>query len=114
VPHAVLIRALQPTRGLALWREARPDLPLERIASGPGRLCRALGLDRSHDGLDLGRSALTLLARPAGFTPGAIRAGPRIGIRLAREAPYRLWLAGEAAVSGPSGRRPVPRGSMRC
>ena len=99
LPHAVLLRALQPTRGLARWRAARPDLPLTRIASGPGRLCRALGLDRSHDGFDLTRSALTVHARPPGFVPGPICAGPRIGIRLARAAPYRLWLPGEPAVS---------------
>ena len=114
-PHAVLLRALQPTRGLTRWRAARPDLPLARIASGPGRLCRALGLSRSHDGLDLTRSALTLSARPHGYDPGAIRAGPRIGIRTAREAPYRFWLPGEPAVSR-AGRGPGLRirGRMRC
>jgi DNA-3-methyladenine glycosylase len=106
LPHAVLVRALQPTRGLKLWHAARPDLPLERIASGPGRVCRALGLDRSHDGLDLTRSALTVHARPRGYEPGPIRAGPRVGIRLAREAPYRLWLPGEPAVSRVGGRKP--------
>lgn len=105
LPYAVLLRALVPTRGLARWRGTRPDLPVGRIASGPGRLCRALGLDRSQDGLDLTHSALTVRAPPAGFVPGAIRAGPRIGIRLARAAPYRFWLAGEPAVSGPGGHR---------
>ncbi len=110
LPHAVLLRALVPTRGLARWRAARPDLALGRIASGPGRLCRALGLDRSHDGLDLTRSGLTLHARPAGYLPGEIKAGPRIGIRLARAAPYRFWLAGDPAVSG---RGRLLRGRLR-
>ena len=98
-PHAILLRALAPSTGLARWREARPDLPLERIASGPGRLCRALGLDRSHDGLDLVRSALTIRERANG--PLEVRSGPRIGISRAREMPYRFWLAHEPAVSGP-------------
>ena len=98
-PHAILLRALLPSTGLDLWRAARPDLPLARIASGPGRLCRALGLDRSHDGLDLTRSELII--RPGAAPVGAVHSGPRIGIRLAREMPYRFWLAGEAAVSGP-------------
>jgi len=106
-PHAVLLRALQPTRGLARWIAARPDLPPARIASGPGRLCRALGLDRSHDGLDLTRSALTVHARPPGYDPGPICAGPRIGIRLARAAPYRLWLPGEPAVSRGGAAKPA-------
>lgn len=110
VPHAVLLRAVMPTRGLALWRAARPDLALERIASGPGRLCRALGLDRSHDGLDLSGSALRLHAPGPGFRPGVIRRGPRIGIRAARTAPFRFWLAGEPAVSGPGPRRARMRG----
>ena len=100
-PHAILLRALVPTTGLERWRAARPDLPLERIASGPGRLCRALGLDRSHDGLDLTRSELIVREGPALAEPAAVRSGPRIGIRLARALPYRFWLAGEAAVSGP-------------
>jgi len=104
-PHAILLRALAPTTGLARWRAARPDLPLARIASGPGRLCRALGLDRSHDGLDLTRSELIVRTGPAAagevLESWDIRSGPRIGIRLARELPYRFWLAGEPAVSGP-------------
>lgn len=100
-PHAVLMRALAPNLGLARWRAARPDLPLERMASGPGRLCRALGLDRSHDGLDLTRSALTVHEGTGPHPTGAIASGPRIGIRLAQEAPYRFWLAGHPAVSGP-------------
>ena len=99
-PHAILLRALAPTTGLARWRAARPDLPLARIASGPGRLCRALGLDRSHDGLDLTRSELVVRARP-GAGGEVVQCGPRIGIRRARELPYRFWLAGEPAVSGP-------------
>jgi DNA-3-methyladenine glycosylase len=101
-PHAVLLRALVPTTGIERWRAARPDLPLAKIASGPGRICRALGLDRSHDGLDLTRSELVI--RPGKGAPGAIARGPRIGIRLAREAPYRFWLAGHPAVSGPRAR----------
>ena len=98
-PHAVLLRALFPTTGIARWRAARPDLPLAKIASGPGRICRALGLTRAHDGLDLTRSAL--IVRPGRGEPGPIAQGPRIGIRLARAAPYRFWLAGHPAVSGP-------------
>jgi DNA-3-methyladenine glycosylase len=101
-PHAILLRALKPSTGLDLWRAARPDLPLDRIASGPGRLCRALGLDRSHDGLDLTNSDLLVRARPGSAkAERAVRSGPRIGIRLARAFPYRFWFADERAVSGP-------------
>ena len=100
-PHAVLLRALAPTTGLARWRAARPDLPLLRIASGPGRLCKALGLDLGIDGWDLVRSRLTIRGGERPGPPGEVHEGPRIGIRLAREAPYRFWLAHHPAVSGP-------------
>lgn len=98
-PHAILLRALAPSTGLAAWHAARPDLPLSKMASGPGRLCRALGIDRSHDGLDLVRSELVIRERPG--KPFEVRSGPRIGISQAREMPYRFWIAGEPAVSGP-------------
>jgi DNA-3-methyladenine glycosylase len=99
-PHAILLRALAPSTGLELWHAARPDLPLSKMASGPGRLCRALGIDRRHDGLDLVRSDLVIRERP-GSQPLEIRSGPRIGISQAREMPYRFWVAHEPAVSGP-------------
>ncbi len=98
-PHAILLRALAPSTGLAAWHAARPDLPLSKMASGPGRLCRALGIDRSHDGLDLVRSELVIRERPG--KPFEVRSGPRIGISQAREMPYRFWIADEPAVSGP-------------
>ena len=98
-PHAILLRALAPSTGLEAWKAARPDLPLSRMASGPGRLCRALGIDRSHDGLDLVRSDLVIRERRG--KPFEVRSGPRIGISQAREMPYRFWIAGEPAVSGP-------------
>jgi DNA-3-methyladenine glycosylase len=98
-PHAILLRALAPSSGLAAWKAARPDLPLSKMASGPGRLCRALGIDRSHDGLDLVRSDLVIRERPG--KPFEVRSGPRIGISQAREMPYRFWIADEPAVSGP-------------
>ena len=100
-PHAILLRALMPTTGLARWRAARPDLPLSKIASGPGRICRALGIDRTQDGLDLVRSELSIRTRGDAPEASAIHAGPRIGISKARARPWRFWLAGEPAVSGP-------------
>ncbi len=95
--QAVLVRALAPSVGLALWRERRPDLPLARAGSGPGRLARALGLSRADDGLDLVGPALSI--RPRRGPPPPVACGPRIGIRRAREAPWRFWWAGHPAVS---------------
>lgn len=100
---AVLVRALAPSVGLARWRLARPDLPLTRAASGPGRVARALGLTRAHDGLDLVRSPLVVRPRRGPAPP--VACGPRIGLSVARDAPWRFWWEGHAAVSGP--RRPA-------
>jgi DNA-3-methyladenine glycosylase len=105
-PGAVLVRALRPRSNLALWRVRRPDLPLERAASGPGRVARALGLTRTHDGLDLTGSELVILRRDtAGLR---VRSGPRVGIRQARDVPWRFWVPGEPAVSRSRGSHPGP------
>ena len=104
VPCAVLVRAIAPTIGPERWRAARPDLPLARAGAGPGRICRALGLNRRHDGFDLTRSDLVVRAVAERPRPADIRSGPRIGIRHAREAPWRFWLDGHPAVSHASGR----------
>ncbi len=67
-PAAVLIRALEPLVGI------------EAATSGPGRLCRALGIDRSLNGADLRGDELFL---EAGDRPVRVRATPRIGVDYA-------------------------------
>lgn len=53
LPAAVLVRAIFPTLGLEVIRERRVGQPLKRWTDGPGKLCQALGIEKSHDGLDL-------------------------------------------------------------
>jgi DNA-3-methyladenine glycosylase len=101
--QAVLVRALAPSVGLAEWRARRPDLPLARAGSGPGRVARALALTRADDGLDL--VASTLVVRPRRGPAPPLGRGPRIGIRVGREAPWRLWWEGHPSVSRGSARR---------
>jgi DNA-3-methyladenine glycosylase len=103
---AVLIRALEPRSNLELWRTRRPDLALARAASGPGRVCRALGLARVHDGLDLTRPPLTI--RRCAEPRGPLAAGPRVGLSRAVAAPFRFWLADSPAVSSARGSAPGP------
>jgi DNA-3-methyladenine glycosylase len=101
VPHAVLVRALEPVEGLDLMRRRRAGEPDRNLTSGPGKLCIALGIDRRLDGADL-RGERIWLERARRVAPAAIAAGPRVGIDYAREwaaRPWRFWLRGNPFVS---------------
>ena len=86
-------------REAVLLRAAALDGADSRAGSGPGRLCRALGITIADDGEDAVRGArIALYSRLR--RPRSIRVGPRIGIRLDRDRPLRFWIAGERSVSG--------------
>lgn len=90
VGAAVLLRALEPLAGIA------------GRTSGPGLLCRALGIDRRHDGHDLLGDSLFIA--DAGERPRRIVRCPRIGVDYAGEwalKPLRFYIAGNAHVSRP-------------
>lgn len=92
----VLIRALEPLWGLEVMRERRGGLADRLLCAGPGRLCQALGIDGSHDGLSLAEPPFLLEPATAAV---AVIAGPRIGISRAREVPWRFGLAGSRYLS---------------
>jgi DNA-3-methyladenine glycosylase len=79
VPHAVLLRALEPLGGLT-----------ERTW-GPGLLCRALHIDRRLNGADLRGDVLWLERPPPGSTPVRIARSTRIGVEYAGEWASRRW-----------------------
>jgi len=96
VASAVLIRALEPVRGLDEMRRRR-GLDDERLlCAGPGRLCQALGITRDHDGLPLDEPPFELLPRTE---EPEIATGPRIGITRAVDRPWRYVLAGSRYLS---------------
>lgn len=111
---AVLIRALQPVEGLATMLRQRGVLSDQAVAAdidrktamaattGPARLCQALGIDRSQDGLDLVSSPLVWLETVPMLTisSGKISRGPRIGISQSQQLPLRYFLDGHHFVSG--------------
>src|SRR5436190_22330263 len=76
IASAVLIRALEPHRGLDEMRRRREVEELRLICSGPGRLCQALGIDGEHDGIRLDRPPFRL-REPSSDVD--VVAGPRIG-----------------------------------
>jgi DNA-3-methyladenine glycosylase len=98
VAGAVLIRALEPTKGLDVMATRRGLGDQRLLCSGPGRLCQALGVTREHDGLRLDRAPFSLRGRRA---PVEVVTGTRIGITKAADRPWRYGLAGSRFVSRP-------------
>jgi DNA-3-methyladenine glycosylase len=93
---AVLIRALEPTRGIDVMRKRRGLDELRLLCAGPGRLCQALAITRAHDGLALDEPPFALEPRAA---PVEITTGLRIGITRAADLPWRFVEAGSPFLS---------------
>ena len=100
--HGVLLRAIEPVAGLDLMSEARGHPTKVRdVASGPGRLGQAMGINRYFDGSDLVTADRGIWIASDGTPPPANPiAGPRIGIRHAAEYPWRWHVADNIHVSG--------------
>jgi DNA-3-methyladenine glycosylase len=105
---AVLIRAIEPTNGIAVMRERRGVRADVELCSGPGKLTEALGVGLDSNGADLTTDPFLLLSRRVGWE-GAIVTGPRIGITKAVDRPWRFCLAGNPHVSKPHPSRPRTR-----
>jgi DNA-3-methyladenine glycosylase len=87
-PHAVLVRALEPTIGLSLMSARRRQPPESRLlTNGPGKLCQALGITRDDYGRDLAGDELFLLEGPR----GTVARSPRINVDYAGEWAARPW-----------------------
>ncbi len=108
-PAAVLIRALEPLDGIAVMRRRRArsgngrkprtaaTLGVHELCRGPGNLTRAMGVTMTENRADLLGDRLFIEDRK--LTLGAIAWGPRIGIRVGTETPWRAWVACHPAVS---------------
>jgi DNA-3-methyladenine glycosylase len=102
VGGGVLLRALEPIEGIDLMRRRRPGAPVHRLASGPGCLATALGIDKRCDGLDLCASGPIWLGEPlkgAGSLP--VSKSVRIGITKEAHRMLRFYERGNPSVSGP-------------
>lgn len=95
----VLIRAVEPEDGIAIMQHNRNGAPIRDLCRGPGRLCKALQIDRRLDGIDLCRTGPLWLASD-GQAPGEIGQSTRIGITRAADAPLRFYLRGSRFLSG--------------
>ncbi|HEX9879696.1 MAG TPA: DNA-3-methyladenine glycosylase [Candidatus Binatia bacterium] len=101
-PAAVLIRALEPVEGIPLMRARRGTEDLRSLASGPGKLCQALAIDRSLNGADLCGSHLYVEDR--GDPDPSILRAPRIGVDYAgpwKDKRWRFLMRGSSFLSRP-------------
>jgi DNA-3-methyladenine glycosylase len=102
---AVLVRGLAPLRGLGMMRERRGPVRNRDLCSGPGRLCQALGLDRSADGSDLLDPSSSVRLLDDGVGPprrSSLGVAPRVGINPMVASAGELWryfVVGDANVS---------------
>jgi DNA-3-methyladenine glycosylase len=101
IPHAILVRALEPVEGIELMRERRHQHPDHNLTNGPGKLCIALNIDRALDGADL-LGDRVWIEEYQSVSPRRIARGPRIGIDYAEEwidKPWRFWIRKNSYVS---------------
>ena len=108
---AVLLRAGEVMDGLDIARARRPGVPDHELARGPALLCRTLGIDLTHNRVELAGGAVTLT--PGSTRGETVQTGPRVGVRQGTDLPWRFWLRGQPTVSTyrPAGvrRPPAPR-----
>jgi len=92
LPHAVLIRAIEPVRGIATMLQRRGRAACDRrLTAGPGSLTRALGIDVCHTGVPLRGPAIRIRTGRPPPRPAAIIASPRVGIAYAGPDADRPW-----------------------
>ena len=96
-PGAVLIRAGEPLQGVAKMKERRGVTRREDVCSGPGKLCHALGIERRHNGLEVGNEVMLF---DDGYVVGKMGRSRRIGIRDAKHLLWRFFVKGSEFVSG--------------
>lgn len=105
MPHAVLIRAIEPTDGIEIMQQRRGMKSLKpQLTAGPGVMSKALGIDKHYTGISLTApdSPIWIEDRREPLDTELICSGPRIGIDYAEECkdwPWRFWIKDNPWVS---------------
>lgn len=100
-PHAILVRAVEPIENYEKMRERRGKMPDKNLTSGPGKLCIALGIDKTFNNEDLLGERIWL-EKYKKISAREISSGKRIGIDYAEEfadKPWRFWITNNEFVS---------------
>jgi DNA-3-methyladenine glycosylase len=96
VPHAILIRAIKPYKGIETILKRRNSVTLKKgLCVGPGKVTMALGIDKKHNNLDLCGDIVWVEEENIKLDRKKILVGPRIGVDYAGEdakLPYRFWV----------------------
>jgi len=93
---AVLIRALEPLEGIEIMKRNRQTNDIRNLSNGPGKLTRALGIDKRHDGLDLTKDMLFIENSKDKFE---IVKTTRIGLSKGQDLPLRFYIKDNEFVS---------------
>ncbi len=105
-PHAILIRAIEPTTGIDIMLARRNMQAIKpNITAGPGSVAKALGINRKINGISLQSDTLWIEDKGLSFTDEQVAAVPRIGVAYAGEdalLPYRFYLKNNIYVSKPN------------
>ena len=94
---AVLIRAVEPLKGLDMMiknrfsRKLKNDMEIINLTSGPGKVCKALGINKDHSGIDLTGDKIFLLDQPK-VKASEIGISKRIGITKSINYPWRFYI----------------------
>lgn len=103
LPHAILIRAVEPEEGIEWMRERYPHAkPGNKLTNGPGKLTKALGIETKHTGLSLIRNSPIWIEEGKKILPLEIETSARIGVDYAKEdalLPWRFTIKGNPYVS---------------
>lgn len=103
IPHAVLIRAVEPLDGIEIMlRRRKKTLITPALTAGPGVLSKALGIATDHNGIQLNGPDIKIEDRGIYFTESEIHSGTRVGVAYAKEdalLPYRFGIKGNPFVS---------------
>lgn len=100
---AVLLRAAEPLEGLDVMRARRGGASARLLCAGPGRLTRALAVDRSLNGMDLVAGDQLWIGRGRPVPDDHVVVSERVGVTVARDRPWRFFESGNPFVSRGTG-----------